>query len=345
MRKRFKIDGFNRLFAYTEMRLIDVTLLSMGINLFYLAILSLLLSGCGDSDSTHYQGYVEGENIYLASPYSGILVDKHVQRGQFVKAGDLLFKLDDNPQALVVGESRASLSQAKEIYTDLIKPRRAPEIDAITAQVEQTNSQLLLAQLRVKRYQELYQKHAVDKDTLDASVERLNELTYLKSQYQANLALAKLGSRQYQVKAQRAQVASLRFKLQKVKWEMQQKQIYAPADGIIFDTYFEQGEFVDAAHPIAALLTPSNIRIQFFVPADGLPKLQLGQHINFDCDGCRPHNKAVIQYISPEAEYVPPLVYSRENRDNLVFRVKADIKDAAQFKPGQPVMVSVLKHD
>ncbi len=56
-------------------------------------------------------------------------------------------------------------------------------------------------------------------------------------------------------------------------------------------------------------------------------------------------NQATIRYISPKAEYIPPLVYSRENNDKLVFRVKASIEHPSQFKPGQPVCVYGIKYD
>ena len=310
-----------------------------------LSIITLIavLSSCDNSDHT-YQGYVEGENIYLASPYSGALIQALVQRGQPVKKGDLLFTLDPNPQALQIKQATAALVQAKQVYDDLKKPRRLPEIAALVAQVSQAEAQKKLAALRVKRNQTLFVKHVLDKDSLDASLERYQELFYVKAQFQANLDLAKLGSRTSQIRAQKAKIAFLFSKQKEAEWVIAQKSFYAPADGVIFDTYFRLGEFVDANRPVAALLTPENIRIEFFVPADVLPRLSVGQNIAFDCDGCSKNSAAKIQYISPEAEYLPPLVYSRQNMDKLVFRIKASILAPELFKPGQPVVVTVSAH-
>ena len=303
-------------------------------------ILISALSACGKSEHT-YQGYVEGENIYLASPYSGTLTHVFVLRGEPVKKGKLLFQLDSNPQALQIQQAKSSVVQARHIYHDMTEPKRPPEIAAIEAQIAQTETQIRLADLRVHRYQTLYAKHALDKDSVDAAVEHYNELGYLKAQFEDNLELAKLGSRESQLKAQKAQISMLYTKQKEIEWQISQKSIVAPKDGVIFDTYFKQGEFVDTTKPIAALLASEDRRIEFFVPASALPSLRVGKHIAFDCDGCSKKNQAQIQYISPEAEYVPPLVYSRENMDKLVFRVKASIHDADQFKPGQPVVVTV----
>lgn len=297
--------------------------------------------GCGKPTVHQYQGYVEGENIYLAAPSSGMLVKRPVNRGQWVKKGDLIFQLDDNPEAMIITQSDAELLQAKRIYNDLIKPRRTPEIAAIKSQIAQANAQLHLAELRVTRTSKLFAKNAGAKDEMDAAQSHYEEILHLKEQYQANLELAMQGSREEQINAQQAQINALIAKLNQAKWQLDQKSGYAPADGLIFDTYFIKGEFVPSQQAIASLLTPDNIRIEFFVPAIALHYLHVGGKITFNCEGCSENNQATIRYISPKAEYIPPLVYSNENADKLVFRVKASIHHPEQFKPGQPVVVSV----
>lgn len=301
----------------------------------------LLLTNCGQSDERSYQGYVEGENIYLASPYSGILENLAVQRGQTVSKGQLLFQLDANPQQILIRQYEADLQQATNVLKDLQNPRRTPEIKAIEAQIEQTQAQIKLAEIRVSRFKELYNRQAASKDTFDEAVARYDELVKLKAQYEENLRLAKLGSREEQINAQQAQMISLTAKLDQAKWDLQQKNSYSPAGGIIFDTYYRMGEFVGNQQSVLSLLTPENVRLQFYVPVTELARLKVGQTITFLCYDCNERSSAIIDYISPEAEYVPPLVYTRENRDKLVFRIKASLPEFQQFKPGQPVTVYI----
>jgi HlyD family secretion protein len=308
----------------------------------WLCLSIFLLGGCDNHDV--YQGYVEGENLYLESPYEGKLIQKHVHRGQYVKKGDLLFELDHNPEALLIEQLKTSTDENKAVLDDLIKPRRPLEIDAIVEQIAQVEANLLLVDLRVKRYQELYKKQAVDLDRLDEVLSSQSALRASKEQLQDNLALAKLGAREDQIKAQSIKMKGAKFAFRVGKWKLEQKNIHAPTDGVIFDTYYQQGEFVSAEHPIAALLPNDQIRIEFFVPARVLSTLQLNQKIFFTCDGCAEKNEATISYISPEAEYVPPLVYSRDNRENLVFRIKAHIEKPLSFKPGQPVIIVGFEH-
>ena len=306
-----------------------------------LAFLTALLcvTACGRSEVRSYQGYVEGENIYLTSPFQGKLVQKLVERGQRVKQGQLLFVLDPNPENITVSQNKAQIQEELSTLHDLEKPKRPPEIDAIEDQIKQADASLALAVLRVKRYQQLYQQKAVELDRVDevSSTQRIDEA--VRAQYQANLALAKMGARPDQIEAQKAKITQTYAKHAIAEWQLAQKSIYAPTKGVIFDTYFELGEFVEAVRPIAALLPDKQIRIEFFVPAVVLTRIHLNKKIQVSCDGCQRAADAQIIYISPEAEYVPPLVYSRENEDNLVFRIKAHVAHPTTFKPGQPVRV------
>lgn len=262
-----------------------------------------------------------------------------MRRGKMVTKGQLLFQLDSKPQSIVISENTAELQQAREVLKDLQKPRRTPEIDAIKAQIDEVDAQVNLAQIRVQRYKQLYQRQAVQKDTLDEAVALFQEKEMLKKQYQANLKLAQMGSREEQIAAQQAQIQVINAKIAEAQWQLSQKSIRAPAAGIIFDTYYRAGEFVGSQQAVLSLLTPENLRLEFFVPAQRLAQLQVGQKITYLCDGCKQRSEAMISYISPEAQFIPPLVYSRDNSDKIVFRIKADLQYFLQFKPGQPVTV------
>ena len=290
----------------------------------------------------HVQGYVEGINLYMASRSSGNLIHLMVHRGQYVKQGDLIFQLDPEPQKMSVLAAENSYFESQRTLKDLTLPRRKPEIAAIEAQIAQADAKIKLATLRVTRNQTLYAKHVMDKDTLDASVEHQVDVVQLKAQYLAHLDLAQQGARIEQIHAKSFKMKAQKDKLQQARWELEQKTQRAPADGLIFDTYFKDGEYVPAQKPIASLLSPQHVSINFFVSTVQLSALKIGQKIGYTTDGSNNMRYAIINYISPEAEYVPPLIYSRENQDNLVFRVKANLRQAFDVKPGQPVVVWLL---
>lgn len=304
-------------------------------------LITFFFYACNNDTHPSFEGYIEAENIYIASPYSGRLDHLWVKQGQHVNKGNLLFNLDPNPQQFRVTQLKSELEQARNTLIDLKKPRRAQEISAIQAQIEQVAAQITLAEIRVSRFQKLYDKNASDQDTLDAAKANLQQQKDLKLQYEENLALAKLGGREDQIKAQQNQVDALTAKLEDAQWALLQKSQSAPASGLIFDTLYREGEFVINQQPVLALLSAENIKVEFFVPVKYLSQFSLGQTIHFNCEGCQENNPATISFISPEAEYLPPLVYSRENNANLVFKIRARIANPFSFKPGQPVVVTI----
>ena len=122
--------------------------------------------------------------------------------------------------------------------------------------------------------------------------------------------------------------------------------MHAPVSGQVIDTYFRVGEKVPLDQPVLAILAPENIKVLFYIPEMQLSQIKLGQTIEFTCDSCHNRTAAKISYISPTAEYAPPIIYSKDSREKLIYLVRADMpKDIAQkFHPGQPIDV-YLSHD
>jgi len=312
----------------------------------YLPILLLIaLTACDRSHENTFQGYVEANNIFLTASFSGTLISLPFERGADVHLGDVVFQLDSNPQALELEAEKLLLKESDFDLKDQESPKRHPEIEAGKAQIEQVDARLRLAKLRQERYKLLYQKKAGNLDQADEAREYLVELEALKSQRESELDLLKLGARKNIIEEKKTRVKFLLEKIKIAKWQLAQKTGYATGDGNIFDTYYREGEWVAAGTPVVSLLLPKDIFIEFFVPASMLPKLKLNQTVYFTCAGCATKNEAVIDYIAREAEYVPPLVYSRDNYHNLVFRISAKPIKPSIFKPGQPVTITGFKHD
>jgi HlyD family secretion protein len=306
---------------------------------FCLLFILLSLNACDISTKHSAQGYAESEDLYLTSPYSGTLRSLPVARGDVVKKGDLIFQLDANPEALQVDAINGVLAEEQALLADLKAPKRKPEINAAIEQVNQISSKLSLAKIRMKRFRELYERKAGNLDKSDAAKHRFEELQALKKQKEYELEFLKLGAREEQIFSQAAKIKAVIAKKDFFKWQLAQKSRYAPDAGKVSDTFFVEGEWVPAGKPIAAIQMPQYIWIDFFVPVRLLPKLHTGQTIQLSCAAC-PSSEAVVAYIAPEAEYAPPLVYSRENNDKLVFRVRAKPVKSGLYKPGQPVTVT-----
>lgn len=231
-------------------------------------------------------------------------------------------------------------NQAKYILQDLQTPQRKEEQEASKSMVNQAEAQLMLARLRMERYEKLYEMKAGNLDEAEAALQHFREITALKKQREHEYSISKMGARKSIVLAQIQKAESIHAKLLYIIWELSQKTRFAPMDAIVFDTYYSEGEWVPPGKPVASLLNYKGNEVEFFVPVRLLKKFQLGQQISVTCSGCKHKEKAMISFISPEAEYTPPLVYSQSNYDKIVFKLRAKPLHPKLFKPGEPVVIS-----
>jgi HlyD family secretion protein len=308
-------------------------------------VLSLVLSGCWNSDNKVVQGYVEGKYTYLSSPIDGKLIQLNVMRGDQVKVGDPIFILDQQPETDKLKQAQNNLAQAEQTLIDLQKGQRATVMEELAAQRAQIVSQLKLDKITLDRYENLLKKGYIDKQSVDTA--RTTYKTDLKrlTQADANIADAKLGARENQIKAQEQAVKAASDVLKQTQWALDQKTKAAPVTGQVFDTYYRLGEFVPAGQPVASILAPENVYLVFYVSETILSKVANGQTVSFTCDSCKQKYQAKIYFISSNAEYTPPVIYSKDSRDKLVYRIEAALTPdiAVKLHAGQPVDVRLQK--
>ena len=78
---------------------------------------------------------------------------------------------------------------------------------------------------------------------------------------------------------------------------------------------------VPPGRAIVSILPPGNMKVRFFVNEAKLPRVALDDTVNIQCDGCPPNLTARVSFIARTAEFTPPVIYSLEERNKLVFMV------------------------
>lgn len=274
----------------------------------FITLLNFGLVGCSNNDTHQAQGYIEGRYTYMATSVSGRLQKLLVQRGAKVKAGDLLFTLDPQPEmdaymAALGNEEQARLEQ------EVIKPN------------------IEYAKLTYNRYQSLVPKNAIQQSQLDSA-----KANYDSLQQQLDKATAAVNT----AKATAAQAA----------WTNAQKLVRAPVDAFVFDTYYRLGEYTQAGQAVISLLAPEDIKAIFYISEKYLGSIQLNESVDVRCDGCAKSIRGHISFISPAAEFTPPVIYSTETNVKLIYRIEATFNPdvAYQLHPGQPVAVTFRAH-
>lgn len=304
---------------------------------------TLALAGCVPESSRSFQGYLEGEFVYVAAPLAGTLTNLAVVRGQEVKAGQLLFELERDAEAAAAQEAERRLAQARARRDNLTKGRRPSEIASLEAQLDRAKANLHLSELELERRTRLIESKVISAAELDAARARREADAAWVASLTADLETARLGARSDEIAAAEAEMQAAEAALARARWAVRQKSQFAPAEARVQDTLYRAGEFVPAGHPVVSLLPPENVKVRFFVPQGRLAAIRPGQPVAVSLDGVATPLRAAVSYVSSQAEFTPPVIYSRENRAKLVFMVEAvfPADTARHLKPGQPAEVTV----
>ena len=313
-----------------------------GRRLFAATTLALLLVGCVKEGDGSYQGYIEGEYIYLASPLAGYLQTLQAARGSRVAEGAAVFSVADEPEQQGLREAEARQTAANENLRNLSEPHRPPEVAAMEAQLRAAEAALQLSEKQMQQQQELAAKGFVSAAHLDEiRAARARDAAQVDAARQQLATFRATLGRRPEIRAAAADVDAARAQVAQTRWRVDKKVVTAPAAGEISETYYRRGEWVPAGQAVASLLPDHLRRIRFFVPETVVAGIRPGSTIAFTCDGCAAPMRATVDFVAAQAEYTPPVIYSRGSREKLVFRVEAkpSPEQAAMLRPGLPVDV------
>jgi len=304
---------------------------------------ALALAGCNPAPPAGYPGYVEGEFVRVAAPLSGTLLELAVQRGTEVAKEAPLFTLESEQERAARAEAQARVRQAQATLANLEKARRPPEIAAARAQLAQAQASLRQSDADLVRTQKLVADKFLPPQQRDQALAARDRDRGRVAELTQQLQVANLPARSDEIAAANAEVKAASDALAQAQWRVEQKSQTAPVAGLVADTLYRAGEWVAAGAPVVSLLPPANVKLRFYIPETLVGSLRIGDAVTVRCDGCGADIPAKVRFIATQAEFTPPVIYSRENRANLVFLVEAwpDSPNPA-LHPGLPVEVSPI---
>jgi len=190
----------------------------------------------------------------------------------------------------------------------------------------------------VKAGEQLY---SVDDDLQQANLNQ-NKATLANAQqsYDRAFSLSKTGSGTQA--ALDAAVSALRVAEAQVvtsQTRLARRIGYAPVSGNVQQIYFRVGETVPAQRPVLSIMPPGNMKVRFYVPESDLPKLSIGEDVRVSCDNCSADLSAKVYFIATSAEYTPPVIYSLDERNKLVYLIQARPSRPDALRVGQPISI------
>lgn len=267
--------------------------------------LSLLVfaAACGNAREDLMQGYGEADYIFVASQETGAVREIHVREGDVVEAGARLFTLD--PERLAYSAESAQAQSA-----------------AAAQAVRTAQAEAVLAERNYARGLELFERGFYPRARLDSD------------RAARDAANARLAQARREASAASAATNLARERVSDLDG-------IAPMGGAIERIYHRAGEVVPAGQPIVALLPPANMKVRFFAREEMLSRLPIGTRVLVDCDGCEEPVAATVSFVAREPQFTPPVIYSLEEREKLVFLIEARLDAPGPIRPGMPVDVRI----
>lgn len=306
-----------------------------------LASAAAVLTACSDSDNTDpILGYVEAEWVYVAAPSSGWIVTGPPPEGSRFARGDLLFELDQDSAAHALEESQARLEQARAQSRNLLSGARDPELKRLQARLDEAEALLSYSRLEYERIARLVEKGLEQQANADRAETDLQVAKAAVAAARQDIEVAELAGRPEERSAAQAAADAARASMENARYQLRERSVEARLAGRVTEIFYRAGEFVKQGDNVIAVLPDDGLKVRFNVPQAALAQLQVGAPIEVHADGMAQAIRGTISYIADDAEFVPPVLYTRETRQKLVFLIEAQVPVAEGLHPGLPVEVS-----
>lgn len=287
-------------------------------------------------------GYVEGDFVLLAPIEVAQVRSVSVRRGDRVATGATVAELENTDATIAVAQAEAALAQAQAQLADLRLGKRPEEIAVLEAAVQASEAQLAEAKRVMARIDDLFDRGIATKAQADEASTSVETAEAQRAQAKANLAVAGLAARAETIKAAEGQARQAQAALDQARWRLSQRTITAPSPGRIDDVVRNPGDTAGPSAPVISMLPDGAVKLTLFVPEDAFSAVTVGTMLAVHCDGCPPGLTAKVSYVSPDPEFTPPVIYSLETRQKLVYLIEARPEgDATKLQPGQIVDVGI----
>jgi len=276
----------------------------------------------------------------MSAPVAGTVKAVNVVRGQEVRAGQALFVVDPAQSRAQLEQATAEAAAAQAQAEDARKGQRPTELAVFEANIAAAEARARDARATLRRVEPLVRQGWDAPARLDDARSAADAADAAVRAAKKTRDAAALGAREDQIRAADARVAQANAAVTGAGARLGDVAPRAPGPARVEEVFFHAGEWAPANQPILSLLPDARIKVRFFVPEKALAAYRIGRVVRFACDGCARGLTARIEFVAPRPEFTPPVIYSREARDRLVYLVEA--RPSTRLNPGQPVDVEPL---
>ena len=320
------------------------------INLIIILFFVMLIAGCGNNENTSYveeSGTIETTNIILSAQLGGQVTKTLNSEGDQVVKGDTLLIIDHEILSIKLKQAIAGANAAKAKLDLAVSGARSEDILLTKEQLNQAQLNYDLASSDFDRMKNLFAEQAITQKQYDDIEGRFNIAKSQLNSANENFKKIKNISRPEEITQIKASFQNSEANVELIKKQISDSHIIAPIDGFIVNRFVELGESVNYGSSLFKLSDLSLVELVVFINEENLGKVKLGQNVEITTDSYseKVYDGKVI-FISPEAEFTPKNIQTKDERTKLVFAVKIEVPNTEfELKAGMPADAKILLED
>jgi HlyD family secretion protein len=315
--------------------------------LIIIPFITLLIAGCSSSNnknSIEATGTIESVNVVLSSKTSGEIKELRIQEGEKVKQGDTVMVIDTRTLQLQLKQQESGSEMSRAQLNLLRNGARKEDISMAESSLNQAQSNYDQAKNDLERLQKLYQTQTITKKQYDDAVTRFNLMNDQLSSAKENYHKIRNFARPEELKQAEAKLNQSLASADLIKKNINDSYIVSPLNGIVVKKYFEVGESVSPMSSLVKISDLTNVELYIYVTEIELGKIKLGQKAEVSVDAFKDKKfEGKVTYISPEAEFTPKNIQTKDERTKLVFAVKIELPNPDfELKSGMPADAKIF---
>lgn len=289
-------------------------------NNLIIAMLSILLFSCNNTDEkSDAFGNFEADPVIVSSEVSGKILQLNVEKGQKIDAGFVAAIID-------TVQSNLKLKQVDAQKAAVVAKRQS-----IQSQIAVFEEQIKNLQTNEKRVAQMVKDQAATQKQLD---DITGQISVIEKQIE---------STKTQFTSVNKELEVLDSQMETTKDLLDRCTVKSPASGTILETYAEQGELATPGKALFKISNLDELTLKVYVSGAQLPSVKIGQQVNVIIDKSVNENQTLsgtVTWISPEAEFTPKIIQTKDERVKLVYAVKVAVKNDGTLKIGMPGEIS-----
>ncbi|OGU38587.1 MAG: hypothetical protein A2315_06655 [Ignavibacteria bacterium RIFOXYB2_FULL_35_12] len=317
------------------------------LKVFLIISASLLIFGCSNGDEIKFieaSGTIESTNIIVSSRNAGNIQTTNFIEGDKVKVGDTIIIIDHELLDIQLQQAIAGKDAVEAQLKLMLAGARIEDINQAVQNLKQAKVNYETAEKDKIRLQNLYDSHSITQKQYEDALARYDLMTAQYNSAQENFNKVKMIFRKEEIDQAKANLNKAIAGVDLLKKNIRDSYVVSPINGFLVKTYVERGETVTPMSSLFKVADLDVVELVIYVSEEELGYVKLGQKAEVTIDTYKDKvYDGKVTYISPEAEFTPKNIQTKDERTKLVFAVKIAIPNKEyDLKTGMPADASII---